>query len=200
VRDAGCSEFARGECSRRKRSAGRDCCYVHPAFCVAGGEGSRVAWNSGDRMRAWAGENRASAAKETVLKGSAVCRTIYVGEDSGPHFAHRFLHSFSPSNPRTVSAFRCCRRSRSRTYRSQRSTSQSAQDLKRLAPAKRPSRVDHFGADSAPGGSWNGSIGIGAYSTSRISRCSVFFGARRITRSPGVDFIKARARGDIQLM
>ena len=40
----------------------------------------------------------------------------------------------------------------------------------------------HFA--SAPGGSRNGSIGIGEYSTSTISRVSVFFGARRTTRSP----------------
>ena len=59
---------------------------------------------------------------------------------------------------------------------------------------------DNLGADSAPGGSRNGSIGIGAYSTSRISRCSVFFGARRTTRSPGLDCISARASGDLQLM
>jgi membrane-associated phospholipid phosphatase len=55
-------------------------------------------------------------------------------------------------------------------------------------------------AASAPGGSRNGSIGIGPYSTSRISRCWVFVGARTTTRSPGPDFISARAKGDIQLM
>ena len=39
-----------------------------------------------------------------------------------------------------------------------------------------------------------------AYSTSMISRCSVFAGARRSTRSPGLAFIRALARGERQLM
>src|SRR5688572_25857631 len=61
-------------------------------------------------------------------------------------------------------------------------------------------RSGRLAAASAPGGSRNGAIGIGAYSTSTISRCSLFVGARTTTRSPGPAFISARANGDIQLM
>jgi hypothetical protein len=57
-----------------------------------------------------------------------------------------------------------------------------------------------LGLDSAPSGSRKGSIGIGAYSTLMISRCSVFAGARSSTRSPGLAFISALARGERQLM
>jgi hypothetical protein len=56
------------------------------------------------------------------------------------------------------------------------------------------------GAASAPGGSWNGSIGIGTYSTFRISSGSVLVGARSTTRSPSCAFASARASGDSQLI
>src|SRR5688500_11409098 len=75
----------------------------------------------------------------------------------------------------------------------------------RWQPTMDGARVCHprsggWEADSAPGGSRNGGIGIGAYSTSTISRCSLLVGARTTTRSPGAAFISARAKGDIQLM
>ena len=44
------------------------------------------------------------------------------------------------------------------------------------------------------------SIGIGAYSTSTISSCSVFARRAQDDAVAGLAFISARASGDIQLM